>query len=428
VSGPDTVSHGIYLQYSHQNTITNNDVTNCGGHGIRLYEAHDTKIINNTVSSTKKYDGICLKRSDRNTISDNDISKNNRHGIYLHPDRNGNKDNTITNNTITENNHGIAIDSDSDDTTIENNIISSNTGDGIYIRSSENTITGNTIRENKGNGIDLASTKNIEIAENEIASNTWYGIKMSGVTESRISENNLSENFYGVGLDGCGNNKIWHNNFLANIDNAYDDGSTNAWDNGTGTAEANGGNYWSDHTCTGNPSDGSEPYEIDADSVDNYPFEDPSGWVIKTPAVTIATDKEEYSAGETMNITVGLYNPASSPVNAYFVWNLSLPDYGYEWTMMVVPLAPLPAEFEQCYNFSLLIPDWGAVGFNASWTVALLEETAPYETICEDTADWRYVPAGAGRGVVEGEGGVKPAEVGEELQRRVEEEGVELPF
>ena len=360
------------------------------------------------------------------------------------------------------------------------------------------------------------------------------------------------------GGGGAGGGKTWY------VD---DDGSTNAWDNGT----TDGGNYWSDHACTGNPSDGSEPYEIDADSTDRYPFEDVSGWAAPPPppkpAVTIATDKTEYSPsgkGKTigyftvsgdeicleerkpivyffgsegcgyckwehpvflsvtsrfgdfislhdnmgnfsadkeifekynpfggipllvlgckyyrlgagisigeeqeakvltalicdltdskpvevctdpeiealmkkntmnltdeMKITIGLKNPTSSPVNAYFVWNLSLPEYGYEWTMMVVPLAPLPAEFEQCYNFSLLIPDWGAVGFNASWTVALLEETAPYETICEDTADWRYVPAGAGRGVVEGEGGVKPAEVGEELQRRVEEEGVELPF
>ena len=94
------------------------------------------------------------------------------------------------------------------------------------------------------------------------------------------------------GGGGAGGGKTWY------VD---DDGSTNAWDNGT----TDGGNYWSDHACTGNPSDGSEPYEIDADSTDRYPFEDVSGWAAppplptlpppSKPAVTIATDKTEYS-------------------------------------------------------------------------------------------------------------------------------------
>jgi hypothetical protein len=44
------------------------------------------------------------------------------------------------------------------------------------------------------------------------------------------------------------------------------------WDN------EEGGNYWSDRPCTGNPSDGSQPYYIDDDSIDRYPFEDEDGW------------------------------------------------------------------------------------------------------------------------------------------------------
>ncbi len=84
---------------------------------------------------------------------------------------------------------------------------------------------------------------------------------------------------------------VWHNNFLANIDNAYDDAATNEWDNGP----AYGGNYWSDHVCHGNPSDGSEPYEIDADSVDHYQFENVSGWtLIPTPTGSFDTGSGGY--------------------------------------------------------------------------------------------------------------------------------------
>jgi|GEM_PF-6766448 len=388
INGNNIVStwwNGIELRSSHQNTISNNDVSNCNKNGINLDFSNDNNIVGN-IASSNNLNGIYLCHSDRNMISGNDVFENNKYGIHL--DSTDNNDNTITNNNI-----------------------ASNKEDGIFIRSSDNTISGNTIVRNKGDGIDLASINNIEIANNEIASNTWYGIKMNAVTDSRIFENNISDNFYGVGLDACSNNKIWHNNFLANIDNAYDDASTNKWYKGP----VSGGNYWSDHVCHGNPSNGSEPYEIDADSVDHYPFENVSGWVLTMPAVSITTDKTDYSPGNTMNITLGFYNPASSPVNTYFVWYLRLPDYGYEKPVMSTPLT-LPADFEFLYNVSIPIGDWGAYGFNATWYVALMETTPPYETISEDSANWSYVPAGKGIGEV------KPAEIGGEIKTKLNEE------
>jgi nitrous oxidase accessory protein NosD len=76
----------------------------------------------------------------------------------------------------------------------------------------------------------------------------------------------------GVSLSNSNNNRIYHNNFIDNIEHAKDNTCTNSWDKGP-TA---GGNYWSDHSCIGNPSDGSLPYSIDTDSIDRYPFHDPN--------------------------------------------------------------------------------------------------------------------------------------------------------
>lgn len=62
------------------------------------------------------------------------------------------------------------------------------------------------------------------------------------------------------------------------------------------------------------------------------------------------------------------------------------------------------------------IGDWGDYGFNATWYVALLETTPLYGIIRGDRADWVYVPAG--KGIEE----VKPAEIGEEIKTKLNEE------
>ena len=140
------------------------------------------------------------------------------------------------------------------------NIITNNTilnnSDGMYLdHSSNNTIANNTISLNSNDGIELEDSAN----NNTIIGNT-------------ISSNEDT----GIGIELSNNNQIYHNNFLNNAEQADDDGN-NFWDNGY----PSGGNYWSDHSCTGNPSDGSQPYAIGggAGAVDHYPFEGMNGWL-----------------------------------------------------------------------------------------------------------------------------------------------------
>ena len=228
-------------------------------------------IKNNTVNLNAI--GICLDIEAENYLLENNIANLNRdYGIELKWHSSGI---TVRSNTVNSNgDYGIYLQSSSsgDHCTIENNIVNLNNW-GIYLDySSNNTIFKNIINSNK-RGIHLASASmNNIVTENNITSNTEYGMY----------------------LDYSPNNEIDHNNFINNNKQAFDHHGFNSWDKGP----AVGGNYWSDHICHGNPSDGTEPYEeidTDAVAVDNYPFEDADGWTsIPTPTGSFDTGSGGY--------------------------------------------------------------------------------------------------------------------------------------
>ena len=173
---------------------------------------------------------------------------------------------TISNNIIIDCSTGIWIDY-SDLNTISNNVIFDSDWEGIYMTdSSHNTIAGNTF-SNCYDGIWV---------EDECYYNTIFDNTISNSGEYGIA----------LWLPSC-NNTIYHNNFLNNAEQAYDEGAygDNFWDNGY----PSGGNYWSDYTGeddkTGPNQDiphpfpdgiGDTPYQIDADSNDTYPLSSPS--------------------------------------------------------------------------------------------------------------------------------------------------------
>jgi nitrous oxidase accessory protein NosD len=68
-------------------------------------------------------------------------------------------------------------------------------------------------------------------------------------------------------------NGIYHNNFVTNTVQASDNLGNNRWDLGLMA----GGNYWSNHECIGNPSDG-QSRSIGDVAVDAYPYQDRDGW------------------------------------------------------------------------------------------------------------------------------------------------------
>jgi len=144
------------------------------------------------------------------------------------------------------------------------------TGECVHVTAGNVEISRFTIK-NSTYGLYLELSNNCILDNNIIDSS---GIHLFSSNNNLISNNEIVENAMGVSLSDSNNNLIYHNNFINNTEQAYDNTGTNSWDNGL-TA---GGNYWSDHDCIGNPSEGSLPYSIDTDSIDRYPFQDPNRW------------------------------------------------------------------------------------------------------------------------------------------------------
>ena len=315
----NTVSNnawGIDLRYrsSHNylsnNTIFNNSYRNFNVEGYNIEDFNNTIDINNTVngkpvhyyfnkqnktienldsghlqltycsnitlknSTVKDGDGIELDFTENSELVNNIVS-NNPYGITL----DHSSDNMIIDNKAFNNGYGIYLVSDSNTNKIINNIVNLNGGNGILLSysSNYNKIGNNTINGSSF-GFQIHHSSNNQIIDN-IISNNRHGIYLFWCSDKNtIANNTISNNtISGIGFfSDCINNTVYHNNFIHNIVQAEDYGYNNSWDSGP----IEGGNYWSDHDCEGNPNNGSQPYYIDPNGKDSYPFQNENGWLI----------------------------------------------------------------------------------------------------------------------------------------------------
>lgn len=319
-SGSGYDDAGVKLSSSaNNNTITDNNVSN-NGRGIDLYSGNDNNTVTSNIVFENEWQGIYLHASPNNIITDNTVYSNDRQGIVVwwftstHNEVTGNTvhsnggegmvfggaRHTIRDNIIYSNNgHGIKLDGSDDNSIIGNQVFENTDGHGIYLYGEgkpclNNFILKNTISSNDYDGLwILNSTAHVHL--NIVSSNKHYGINLTDsacyITANTISLNTL----YGIWLngrtDGC---LVFQNNLIDNVGgNATDDSKTNSWDNGA----TFGGNYWSDHACIGNPSDGSQPYSVpgSANAQDNYPFENQDGWFGLAQVTLISHEGNKYS-------------------------------------------------------------------------------------------------------------------------------------
>ncbi|UCE37278.1 MAG: right-handed parallel beta-helix repeat-containing protein [Thermoplasmata archaeon] len=126
---------------------------------------------------------------------------------------------------------------------IIHNTCTNNYYDGIYLEySSYNIVEDNKCISNTFQGIYLEGSSNNVIKNNTCYNNNWYGLRIGEYSNSNIIVENIISytNNYGIRVLSSNNNLIYHNNFMYNFVQAWDDSFT-YWDNGY----PSGGNYWS---------------------------------------------------------------------------------------------------------------------------------------------------------------------------------------
>jgi parallel beta-helix repeat protein len=197
---------------------------------------------------------------------------------------------------------------------------------------------------------------------------------------NNITGNNFTSNARGLDSDQSNNNKIYHNNFINNVNQAWDNTPDNLWNLTYSQYPLMGGNYWSDWspTCEDNMSGPNQDilgadgicdvnYTIDSNTVDHYPLK--NRW---TPPETIPPDAITLSAGAITTTSVQLTwtavadndsDPASGPASEYDIRYSTgagpITDPGTWSTATQVTGEPAPQVFGSVESFTVagLLPD-----------------------------------------------------------------------
>ena len=241
--------------------------------GLYLYQVSNSIIRNNTIRSNLN-NGMLIYYSSNNIIEENNISSNGKNGIV------------IISSYHTDNN-----------ATISKNLFMNNAQSGILVQSSYNTIVENIFINNGNAGVSLSEGESEYTDYNEVLKNHFlnneYGIYISSIS-------------YPPGLS-CTDNLMYHNNFINNTINAYDEDS-NIWDNGYSTPFnllTDGGNYWDDYigsdefsgpgqNITGSDGIGDTQYAITGGSNrDYYPLMNPIDDT-ESPHVELLSPKKDF--------------------------------------------------------------------------------------------------------------------------------------
>jgi len=297
-------SWGIYVSFSHNNTIIGNTSMNNTLSGMFVSFSDNNTITGNTLTNNME-SGMLLGFSGNNFLRDNSMADNlynlhvysyylsslindidtsntvNGKPVYYWVNENDRQvpsdagyvgivnstDITVKDLTLTENYDGVMF-AFTDNSTIEN-VTASNNIHGIRLyRSNYNTVSGNTLTDN-GNGIYL-----------------WVG------NRNTMTGNMLTNNGWGIHLwHKSYDNTIYHNNFTNNTVQAAVWDSADFWSYGY----PSGGNYWSDYNGSDNfwginqdlkgyDMIGDTPYVIDENNTDKYPLMMP--WRECKPPIT----------------------------------------------------------------------------------------------------------------------------------------------
>jgi len=306
----------IWLGYSSNNTVSCNNVSNNGG-GISFSSSSNNTVSGNNVANNGW--GIGFGNSSDNILSRNNFA-NNGYGIELGY---SSDNNVLSGNDVTANNYnGIELDESSDNILSRNNVTANNGGGIWLVSSSHNILSGNVMRGNGHNfgvtGYVLShylqsiDTSNLAdgkpvcyfMNQSDMAVNadaypevgylgfvncfnvTVQGLNLTGngqglllafTNDSKITGNNIANNWYGIRFDLPSNNNVLSGNNIANNDHGiylhYSSNNTFYGNNVTANDE---GGIWVADSSSNNVFSGNNVanngYGIELDESSNNTF------------------------------------------------------------------------------------------------------------------------------------------------------------
>lgn len=285
-----------------------------GGAGITIESVcANIRIENNTFDDN--WNGIYLEYCSNITIENNNIKKSYTDGVFVDCCSNI----TISKNTIAEGDEAIGLVSCSDVLINSNTLVKNNRGIEIS-GGSWNTVRDNVITHNSFFGVILIDTIRNTLCGNLITNNK-YGIRLDGCLNTTVTNCTVAANEVGVLVQGvCAMNTLYHNAFIGNRGAAKMDGfcSGNYWDSGYPA----GGNYWSGHIGTdeyqgpnqdqpGADGIGDDPLYVVGGDSDRYPLMKPI-FICKHELATSVWVPDMTLVGTTADLEVVMCNLGSA--------------------------------------------------------------------------------------------------------------------
>jgi len=120
-------------------------------------------------------------------------------------------------------------------------------------------------------------------------------------------------------------------------------------------------------------------------SIENYVY---YAKVSAVPSVSVSTDKQIYTANETMEVNITLANPTDAHKDAYFTLSLDIP--AYNWSKDVINRSFTMPTGSKIGILTWKLPDINA-SFEAYWIASLYDATL--KLLSKNVTAWQYVPA-----------------------------------
>ena len=295
---------GSILVESCNNNISENIIKGdwYGTIGIEISDNRNNTIINNDISNNQV--GLYIHTSSNNTIMGNIFSSNSYFGMIAYQS----SENVINNNKFQKNQHDLSIDKSYNNTILMNNFLDNKCCVCISIYNSYNNIISlnNIVQDGWGACIELINNSLDNIITDNINSNGSIGIDIwQSCNNNTIKNNLIFNNEIGIQLSS-NNNLLYHNDLIKNNENAIAI-HNNTWDNDY----PSGGNYWSDYTGEDIDGDGigDTHYPIPGgDNQDRYPLMKPYSEHIApfaafkwTPEIPVPGEKIHFNASDSID-------------------------------------------------------------------------------------------------------------------------------